>query len=813
MRPRWVFPSASSSSFREISIYSSLRAYYPTKPFYPFRHPQTFRMAQQYVLYAPPSITVSAFYGIEESLWSTLNARVRARLTLCHDCFCDEENEPPPMIRHLLYEVAYQQFPLLIHAIQCPDPAKRRFMIPHDHICYTRDVLPELPIGITGSFMTKIKSMINGVKMDRVFHMLMWAMVNKTFTRTHAIRNIIKIMVNSVYEHRVLVDLNIDVTMLYGFLGAYPSANVRPTMPVAMAVMASFQHLASLSLVQYRAFVFQYFHMIFFSWSMYCIDHVENMPVLNALLHLFPSRQIYVDDVRLTLDRCRALLNKHLEPVALDIIRDPTHPTEAVRAAWTAFMIEGNNLYEAYRAVRSKRYIIRPCEPPCSTISINVRTELRNAARLGQLPPDCQPTATRTPRGCHPVLSQDELRALYIVAVLNMSIAVYPIVEFMHIFRVKQELIDKIRRSITKFCCRGGKKHAFVKYTKKWIAIDPRGTMFFQQYLEFCASISNIYLVQLPLNVRNNQEHALRRRFQIHGENMDETFGRFYYCIGCENKLSLTVLHPQANRVMFHSIHSVQNIAEPTQYEAVDIYNNRCGYEVTENILKQIQRVGATTRRQVPAMNLHGDIICSGKKRHQEKETSSGSSTHNSWCNLPISHVNLIGGIFYLNNNAYTICVVCGAFCNYLPNFFTSEGPVCTVHRPMMASFYYEQYFYSIKDNTLNQFLNQDYRPALVWMCEIDACRRRCNESIKDVVGIDAHGRIRFIRICDSHHRTLSIMLHGYSGIFNRAAGSYDILSIPLIQRMLQRYGEGDIRKLRFNMVGTKTECYQIKKK
>jgi hypothetical protein len=798
LRPRWHFPNASSSVFRETDVYSPLRAYFPTKPFHPFRHPETFRMIETYDM----TNDDLSFYGLASDIVGTLDPRVRARLSLCRQCL---EDDPPPIIQHYLYEVIYQHAPTLINVIQNPDLATRPFLIPNDHVCFTRDVLPALPLNTINSFMTTIKSSINGIKMDKTFYMLMWAMLSKTFTRACAIRNIIDIMA-SAYPHRAIVDLNIDVTLLYGFLGAYPSAKVRPTMPVALAVIASFRHLANLTFKQYERFIFQYFHLIFFSWSMYCIDHVENMPVLDAILHMFPSRQTYVEDIRSTLDRCRQLLNKHIEPFAMEIARDPVHLSAETRAAWQAFMLEGNNLYEVYRSVRSKRYIIRPAEPPCSTISLNVRSELRAAFRKGILPADCQPTITRTPHGCHPVLTQEEMRALYIVAVLNMSIASYPIVEFMHIFGLKQELVDKIRRSITKFCCRGGKKHAFTKYTRKWIAIDPRGTMFFQQYLEFCSVISGIYLMPLPLNVRNNQERAIRKKFELYGPNIPETFGNFYYCLGCESKLSLDVVHPRADCMMFYSIHSVRNIADPTQYSTVRVYNNRCGREINADILKQITRVGATTHCQVPILNLSGEVVCSGKKRHQDHGKS--------WCNMPVSHVNLIGHIFYLNHAAYTICVICGSICHYMPNFFGSEGPTCSVHRPMLATFYYEQSSYYVKDDTLNAFLNRDRRPALVWMCEIDSCRRRCRSeraSIADhqeCIGIEKDGSLRLMRLCESHYKTLTIMLRGNSD--ERTV--MPILSIALIQRMLQKYGEGDVRKIFFTLVGAKTECYRIKK-
>lgn len=806
MRPRWFFPSASPTApFRESDVYSPLRACFPTRPFYPFRHPETFRMLGAYD--AGPAD--AAFYGLPPNVIDTLDVRVRARLALCRQCLTDDA--PPPLAVHYLYELIYQHAPALITAIQHPDPARRPFCIPHDHVRFTRDVLPLLPLGAIGSFATTIKSMINGVKIDRTFYMLMWTMVSKTFTRTCAIRNIMALMA-STHEHAPIVHLNMDVTLLYGFLGCYPSARVRPSLPVALAVIASFRHLHPLSFAQYERFIFQYFHLIFFAWSMYCIDHVENMPVLNTLLRLFPSRQRYVADVRATLDKCRALLDKHLAPVALEIVRDPIHLSEAARAAWHAFMIEGNELYETYRLVRSKRYIIRSAEPPCTTISLNVRSELRAAQRQGALPPDCQPTATRMPRGCHPVLTQDELKALYIVAVLNMSVASYPIVEFMHVFGFKQELVDKIRRSITKFCCRGGKKHAFMKYTRKWIEIDARGTMLFQQYLEFCSAVSNIYLMPLPLNVQRNQERALRRNFQIHGEGpLPEGFGRFYYCIGCESKLSFDVSHPRADCMMFYSLSSMRNIADPARYDSVVVHNNRSDRDVTMPVLKQIARVGATTHRQVPILNLDGDVICSGKRRHQDKVAV---DTDSSWCNLPVAHVDLVGAVFYLGHCAYTVCVVCGAICQYLPNFFGSEGPMCSVHRPTMASFFYEQPYYYVKDDVLNAFLRRDHRPPLVWMCEIDSCRRRCRSeraSIRagqECFGIERDGSLRLMRLCEQHYITLGVILWGAT----RVGARPPLISVALIQRMLQKYGEGDVRRIYIHLAGAKTECYRPKK-
>lgn len=787
---------------KETTLYSSLRAHFKTKPFYPFRHPKTFLMATRY----PLKNSAIAFYGLGKDIWASVDPRICARLSLAHRCMRKLTHESDPLLSHFLHEFMYQHFPAIINVMQHPDKTTRPFVIPHDHVRITTDVLPLLPFNTMGSLISKISKTINGVKMPDVLYSLIWALIDKSFTRTCAIRNIMSIVADHTFQHRTLVDLNMDVTMLYGFLGCYPSATTRATPAVAMAILSSFKCLSNLSKLQYDYFIFRYFHILFFAWSMYSIDHIESMPVLNTVLLLIPSRELYMDDVRGMLDNYRSLLNECIGPVATEIIASPLNPSAQVKAAWYKFLEKSNAIYEVYRSKRGKRYIVHTVEPVFSTISTIIRGYLRNKDKHGKLPAGCRPTLTRQPRGCHPILSQDQIRALYIVAMMNVSIAAYPIVEFLHIFRLKVELIDRLREDIVKFCCRGGHKNTFKEYSDVWLSIDPVGTMFFQQYMEFCSALSETFILPLPADIQHNQHEALKRRFQMHNH-LDETFGRFYYCVGCQSDLSLYVSHPEIEKLSFHSIHSIERVADPTSYEHVTKFNNRCGRDMSYNISKQIMRVGGNTNRQVPVLNIDGQVICSGKKRHQDKITF---DNRDSWCNKPVNYVDLVGYVLYSNKKGKTVCVECGAFCQFLFNNFTSEGPICSVHRPTLGTFFYNQPYYSVKDQALNEFLNIDHQPPQVWMCEIDCCKERCRNERNTIsmhnecITIEDDGSLRFMRLCDSHYKTLTILMSGG----RTDAGTYFALSSKVLQ-MLKKYGDGDFRKIQFsNIVNRHTKYY-----
>jgi hypothetical protein len=303
----------------EISVYSSLRAYYPDKPFYPFRDPNIFALCETHHL----TEESASFYGFKDELAhlvDTFDPRVSAMLALIYECLQDKDNLNKYVV-HLLYEVMYQYSLTLINIIQYPDASTRPFLIPNVHVRFTTDVLPELPLSSFGSYLTEIKNKVNGIRIPDVMHTLMWKLVAKNFPRGYMIRNIIdKMSEKKTFSHTVLVDLLLDVTFLYGFLGAYSSAKVRLSMLTALAVIQTFQHFPKLNYTQYHSFVFNYFHIIFFSWAMYSIDHVRNAPILDSLLNLYSNRKSYVECIIRNLDQCRTILNKHIEPVAIKII-------------------------------------------------------------------------------------------------------------------------------------------------------------------------------------------------------------------------------------------------------------------------------------------------------------------------------------------------------------------------------------------------------------------------------------------------------------------------------------------------------------
>lgn len=116
-RPRITFSDADPlrCTMVEITLYASLRAQFPTKPFYPFRHHKTFLMSSNdHYRLKPASI---AFYGLDYVV-GQLDPRITARLSLAHHCLKKQTAEDSPLITHFLYEFIYQHFPAIINVFQ-----------------------------------------------------------------------------------------------------------------------------------------------------------------------------------------------------------------------------------------------------------------------------------------------------------------------------------------------------------------------------------------------------------------------------------------------------------------------------------------------------------------------------------------------------------------------------------------------------------------------------------------------------------------------------------------------------------------------
>jgi hypothetical protein len=441
-------------------------------------------------------------------------------------------------------------------------------------------------------------------------------------------------------------------------------------------------------------------------------------------------------------------------------------------------------------------YNIQTIPPIFTTISTNVKSQFRTHWKNKELPEACAPTLTRVPTGCHPILSQDELKALFILAVLNVSMANYPLFTLLRIFNLKEELLNKATHHVVKFCCRSGKKNAFKRYTTKWIAVDPRGAMIIQQFLEFCSTVNKMYVIPLSEDIKANQENALKRRFRIHGD-LPPTFGRFYFCLS-QHKLSLTVKHPTSEDLIFSSFYSIRNVADPCRYVFAMVFNKRKEKHDKKFITSRMQRVGGSTRKQTPVLNpLTDKIICSAKRRNANKIKFNKLL---SWCNMPILYASIVGNIFYPTAKGYTVCIECGATCLFIYCRMTALGPICDIHRPHEASFFFEQKYYNVKDKELNAFLNKDYRPSQMWMCEIVACQNRARDTVETirkhqecmVIGLD--NRLRYMRVCQNHFNMLLIMTSG-----GRFRDSITCINEDAVQKMLQKYGTNDIRRFKYS--------------
>ena len=776
LRPRDV-----CSSNKHETLGDFLCAHFPATPlFFDFRNSRNYGVLydnEHYVFGNRHRGVFSITFGEEFGAICRMDSRIQSRLALAADCM--ELPDNTPLAKQRLREYVLQMAPAMINVIR--GEAVRIW--PHRNIKYTTDILPKMPITLVNELMCRIDKNLHNIPLSDAVEALLWGLIEKSTPRM-CLRRCSTKQLAANYTIRPIFHLTLEVTMMYGFLGCDPHAVAPPSLITSLAIIVFFRSLHAASAEQYESFIDAYQFVIFLSWILYTFEHIDAHEGLRRTFLLFPTRVRYIAAIRESIRCVHALMERHLRPIAMDIILHRNHAAHA--AVWASLISDLRVMHREYKEHVGTSVIMRTMEPTFECMSIKWMTQMRSAIRDERIPPEALPCSVRNEMGNHALLSQEELRAIELLATFNVAIAAQPIAPLLLLVGISDEALRIFSECIIKFTCRLGAKHAILKDAAECIQkCDLRSIMIIQQFLEFCSISAGIYLAPLSAHIRDNQLAALRRRFGV-SASMDQLLGRFYYCAGCRIKLTQTVRHPNVKSLLCSSMHDLSTLAYYAKYVSYrvpqkgGVKRNRASAAAPEkNIVKSIalrtRRTGCTSGALLCAKT--GTMMCAGCETDDPDVPS--------WCSSTPICIHLPGNILYINQKGYTICVQCGSDCSYVQSSWTPDGPICSVHPPELATVLHSHAAgqFDVLNPTLNAFLNRT-SPATnnspPWMCEITKCRCKCSGST-EVVLLNEDCTLRFGRLCLDHEETLRVMLGGekrgvQSGWFHTAKQLNDMI-------------------------------------
>lgn len=791
LRPRNVCSSNTHETLGDF-----LCAHFPLSPFFfDFRDPRNYLH-----LYNNPNYTFNnrhrgVFnipFGEEFSAICRMDDRIQSRLALAADCMELPDNSL--LAKQRLREYVLQMAPAMISTIR-GDPM---FIPPHRNVKYTTDILPKMPITLANELMCRLDKDLHNIPLSDAVEALLWGLMEKTTPRM-CLRRCSNKQLSANYSIRPVFHLTLEVTMLYGFLGCDPNAVAPPSLITSMAIIVFFRHLYHATAAQYASFIEAFEFVIFLSWILYTFEHIDQQEGLKRTFLLFPTRVRYVAAIRESIKCVHALLERHLRPIAMDMILNRKKETHA--AVWASLLEDLRVMHQEYKEHVGTAVIMRTMEPTFECMSIKWMTQMRSAIRDEKIPFEALPCSVRNEMGNHALLSQEELRAIELLATYNVAIAAQPIAPLLLLVGISEEALRIFSECIIKFTCRLGAKHAILKDAAECIQkCDLRSVMIIQQFLEFCSISAGIYLAPLSAHVKENQLAALRRRFQM-PISKNPLLGRFYYCAGCRIKLTQTVRHPNVKSLLCSSMHDLSTLAYYTKYVSYKVppkgggRRTRSATNVSapeKNIVKSIalrtRRTGCTSGALLSAEN--GEMMCIGCR--------SDDATLPSWCSSKPICIHLPGNILYDNQKAYTICVQCGSFCSYVQSAWTPNGPICSVHPPELATVLHAHAAgqFDVLNPSLNAFLNRASpatNNAPPWMCEITKCRCKCSGST-EVIILNPDNTLRLGRLCIDHEETLRVLLGGDK----RGAHSMWFHTAEQINEMILHYCTSENKYVKF---------------
>lgn len=792
-----LWPRNVCSSKMHLTLGDLLCAHFPTTPlFFDFRDVRNYN-----VLYGNPLYILKPRHGtilqLDLSIIHKMDDRIQSRLALVADCM-EKSLASDLLVKQRLREYMLQMAPAMIATLR-NDP----MIVPHRNIRYTTDILPRLPITLANEFMCRLDDDVHNIPLSEVVMAIMWGLMEKTTPR-RCMRRCSIDQIAGNYVLRPVFHLTMDVTFLYGFLGCDRHAISPPSLLTSMAIIVTFHSMKNMSASEYRSFVSIYEFVIFLSWILYTFDHIEQQESLRRIFCLFAMRNRYIAAIRESMRCVHTLIERHLRPVAMDILLRNRKKDPDIRLAWKTLAEELKQMHVEYKSQVGTSVIMQTMEPTFECMSIKWMTQMRSAIRDEKIPPTALPSCVRNELGKHSLLSQEELHVISLLAHFNVAVAAQPIPPLLHLLNVSEEALRILTDCVIKFTCRLGAKHAILKDAAECIAkCDLRSVMIIQQFLEHCSVAAGIYLAPLSKSIQDNQIAALRRRFQS-----TEAIGRFYYCSGCRIKLTHTVRHPNVKSLLCSSMHDLQHLADYDRYltykvpqkegkrkkgeteEEVAIRRRKMSEEkpVIKDIVRRTRRTGCTSGALLHSET--GTMMCSGCLGDEEGCPS--------WCSSSPTSVVLPGYILYVNQKAYTVCVQCGSFCSYVTSAWTPNGPICSVHPPELAAVLHKNATgqFNVLNPTLNAFLNRDSHeiaPA-PWMCEISKCRCRCMQTSETVLTDEVTGALRFARLCSDHEETL----HRLFGSEKRGAQSMRYHTLPQINEWVISYCSADQKRMRF---------------